>query len=99
MDNKIKAFMRVPNDPYGFFEITIPNRLEVFQALVDGYIETVTIGAGVVAVCNEEGRLRGLPHCCDISGIGFVGNVLLVGVLDEDFADCPLSLESVRAIT
>lgn len=39
----------------------IPNTLEELQATVGGYIETVTIASDAVIICNEEGRLRGLP--------------------------------------
>ena len=40
----------------------IPNALEELQATIGGYIETVTIATDVVIICNEEGRLQGLPH-------------------------------------
>ena len=39
----------------------IPNTLEELLATVGGYIETVTIASDAVIICNEEGRLRGLP--------------------------------------
>lgn len=39
-------------------------------------IETVTFpDLGVVVICNEEGRLLGLPYCCTIRGVDFVGCV------------------------
>lgn len=41
-------------------EVTeIENKLEVFQALVGGYIEAVCLG-NLVCICNEEGLLLGL---------------------------------------
>ena len=40
----------------------IPNTMEELQATVGGYIETVTIASDAVIICNEDGRLRGLPH-------------------------------------
>lgn len=35
--------------------------LKPLQALVGGMIETVTLSRGLILVCNEEGRLMGLP--------------------------------------
>ena len=58
----------------------IPNTLEELQATVGGYIETVTIATDVVIICNEEGRLRGLPHNCRIFGVDFVGPILIAGI-------------------
>lgn len=65
----------------------IPNTLEELQATVGGYIETVTIASDAVIICNEEGRLQGLPHNCRIFGVDFVGPILIVGRDDEDFTD------------
>lgn len=55
----------------------IPNTLEELQAAVGGYIETVTIASDVVIICNEEGRLQGLPHNCRIFGVDFFGPILI----------------------
>ena len=64
----------------------IENRLEVFQAAVGGHIEAVTIDSDMAIICNEEGRLLGLPHNVDVCGIDFCGTVFAVGVKGEDFA-------------
>ena len=40
--------------------IEVENTLEALQQEVGGYIETLSI-ADVVIICNEEGRLCGLP--------------------------------------
>lgn len=69
----------------------ISNTLEAFQELVGGYIETVTMAKDVVILCNEEGRLRGLPFNCEVCGVRFVGPIVFVGVSGEDFDDFPLS--------
>lgn len=58
------------------------NTLEAFQKAVDGYIETVTVSEDVVIICNEEGRLRGLPYNVG----GFVGTVIVAGVKGDEFA-------------
>lgn len=65
----------------------IPNTLEELQETVGGYIETVTFGADCVIICNEEGRLLGLPHNMRFLGVDFVGPILFVGTSGEDFAD------------
>lgn len=47
-------------------ELTIPRGLEAMQKLVGGYIEMVTLEEGIDLVCNEEGKLQGLPANRDI---------------------------------
>lgn len=39
----------------------VDNTLEAMQKLVGGYIETATVGKYVL-VCNEDGRLLGMPQ-------------------------------------
>ena len=65
----------------------IPNTLEDLQATVGGYIETVAIASDAVIICNEEGRLHGLPHNCRIFGVDFVGPILSAGVDEDEFTD------------
>ena len=61
----------------------IPNTLEELQATVGGYIETVTLAADTAIICNEEGRLLGLPYNCRFLGVDFVGPILVVGVAGD----------------
>lgn len=68
--------------------IDIDNTLEALQAEVGGYIEAVTI-ADAVIICNEEGRILGLPHNCRFCGVDFVGTILVVGYADDTFCDVP----------
>lgn len=68
--------------------IDIDNTLAVLQQEVGGYIETVSI-ADVVIVCNEEGRLCGLPYNCRFVGVDFVGTILVVGRNKDEFCDVP----------
>lgn len=66
-----------------------PNDLASLQNFVGGYIETVTLAAGVVLVCNEEGRLQGLaPNVC-LQGQTFVGPVLVAGTHLDEFTSLP----------
>ena len=69
--------------------VHIENSLKNLQNTVGGYIETVTLSDDAVIICNEEGRLRGLPYCCTICGVNFVGTVVIAGVAGEEFADLP----------
>ena len=68
------------------------NTLEALQKYVGGYIETVTLFQDVVAICNEEGRLLGLPENCNILGYDFCGPVILAGTKGDEFADVPENL-------
>lgn len=42
-------------------------------------------------VCNEEGKIHGLPYNCAICGETFVGTILLVGVRGDTFKSVPLA--------
>lgn len=65
----------------------IPNTLEELQATVGGYIETISLATDAAIICNEEGRLLGLPYNCRFLGADFVGPILVVGVAGDEFAD------------
>lgn len=69
--------------------IDIDNTLKALQAEVGGYIETVTITSDAVIICNEEGRILGLPYNCRFVGVDFVGTVLIVGTKGDEFCDVP----------
>ena len=62
------------------------NTLKAYQDAVGGYIETVTLFTDLVLICNEEGRLKGLPYNTTICGCDFYGTILAVGVSGDDFA-------------
>lgn len=69
--------------------IEVENTLKALQAEVGGYIETVTIASDAVIICNEEGRLCGLPYNCRFGGVDFVGTILVVGRDRDEFCDVP----------
>ena len=60
--------------------VEMENTLAALQQAVGGYIETVTLSVDTAIICNEEGRLRGLPYNCDFLDISFVGPILVVGI-------------------
>ena len=66
--------------------IDIDNTLKALQTEVGGYIETVSI-ADVVIICNEEGRLCGLPFNYWFFDMPFVGTILVVGRDRDEFCD------------
>ena len=69
--------------------VTMPNTLDAFQATVGGDIETVGLDANAVLVCNEEGKLAGLPANRQVGGDTIAGTFLIVGAEDGEF--CSLS--------
>lgn len=75
----------------------INNDLETIQRLVGGYIEAVSAGQGICLVCNEEGKLNGLPPNFPIGHDVIVGNAVFVGYgRSGDFAD--LTEEQIEII-
>lgn len=69
--------------------VTMPNTLEAFQRAVGGYIETVELDINAVLVCNEEGKLTGLPLNRQVGSDIIAGTFLIVGAEGDEF--CSLS--------
>lgn len=92
MEERIRVITKKPGEDFGR-EFNIVNKLETFQQIVGGYIETVTPGEDWTIICNEEGRLMGLPYNCEVCGISFVGDLIFAGVDGENFCDFPGTLE------
>lgn len=86
----IKEPGRVPR------HVNISNTLENLQKTVGGYIETVTLCSDLVVICDEEGRIKGKPHCCEVAGVDFVGTVVFVGVDGDEFTDVPCTFSDFR---
>lgn len=76
----------------------IPNQLEFLQLFVDGHIETFTVTAGAVIICNEEGKINNLPYNCTVLGEQLFGNILLVGTDDDEFDDVPYDEELLKTL-
>lgn len=94
-ENRIRVIIKRPGEPYGH-AFNIVNSLETLQHIVGGYIETVTLGSDWTIICNEEGRLRGLPFNCEVCGVMFVGPIIFAGIDGEEFSDFPLSFEDYK---
>ncbi len=78
--------------------VNVSNSLEALQKNVGGYIETVTLATDLVIICNEEGRLQGLPKNCRICGADFVGTILIAGRDGDEFADLPCSWKEMKQL-
>ena len=74
----------------------IENSLSALQQAVGGYIEMVTLAEDCCIICNEEGRLQGLPYNLTFCGVSFVGTILFVGIAGDEFVG--LSECQVRTI-
>lgn len=74
-------------------EREVENSLEALQELVGGNIEAVTIASDCVVVCNDEGRINGMPYNCHVMNIDFYGPVFFCGIEGDEFADMPLGLQ------
>lgn len=103
----MKAYMKEPNKMPVPVEITgadTEEQLLTMQMLVGGYIEAHKIyenflGEEIVIVCNEEGRLMGLPYNFKVPKYDyFVGTVLVIGAVGEDFTDLPLEQIELKAL-
>ena len=62
------------------------NTLDAFKEAVGGWIECVTIADDLVIICNEEGKLRGLPFNVEVLGCLLVGTIVVAGVKGDEFA-------------
>lgn len=79
----------------------VNNKLETFQGLVVGYIETTSFAGlrehGIIIVCNETGPLNGLEPNENVYPFFMVGNVFFTTADNEgDFVS--LSDEQIRVI-
>lgn len=59
-----------------------------------GYIEACTVTTDALILCNEEGRLMGLPENRSLCFSGFCGDCLILGHRGETFTG--LSPENCR---
>ena len=78
-------------------EVTMPNTLEALQAAVGGYIEALDLDSDACLICNEEGKLTGLPANRRVGGDVIAGTFLIVGTADGEF--CSLSDDAAAYYT
>lgn len=97
-EGKVRCIIKRPDETYGHVT-NISTSLKNLQRIVEGPIETVPIGADLVVICNEEGKLRGLQRnfrighgSLPISDV-IVGEAIVIGVDGEEFCDVPISFD------
>ena len=94
---KFRAIIKRPGEPYGHMT-SVNDSLADLQSIVGGPIEVVNLGAGVLLICNEEGKLSGLEHNFILPGDIIVGTVIICGAGEEDFEDIPISMKVWKSI-
>ena len=66
----------------------IENALESLKSLVGGYIEVVSMEDNILLICNEEGKMQGLPPNFSMGYDVIVGTAVFVSFDGkEDFTD------------
>lgn len=95
--NKIRAIIKRPNETFG--HVThISDNLKNLQNIVDGHIQMVPMGETTAIICNDEGKLIGLPYNCRYGIDTFVGTIIAVGIKGEDITDCPLAMSQWKQV-
>jgi hypothetical protein len=94
--HKIRVFIKEPGKKLRSTHVS--NTLENLQKIVGGYIETVTFATNLVIICNEEGKITGLPYNCNICGMNFVGTIIFAGVDGDEFGDVPTKYQDMKQL-
>jgi len=96
VQRKLNALLVEPNKLPK--RITINNSLEEKQKIVGGDIEYAYLqdNNDVVLICNEEGKILGLPFNRDIGYDVIAGNFLIVGDDPEIGEDRSLTEEQIE---
>ena len=87
---KVRVIIKRPDEEFGHVTNISPS-LGNLQRNVGGYVEAVKLFDDAWILCDEEGRLKGKEYNCTIAGVDFVGDIILIGVKGEEFADLVLS--------
>lgn len=82
-----KPIMAITMEPGGNpVAQTIENTLEAMQGIVGGYIEVVPLGNGLLLICNEEGKLKGLDPTIWIGNDFISGSFIVCRSDGEEFS-------------
>ena len=83
--NRIRVLIKDPGQRPR--EFNIENQLETLQYIVDGYIEVVQLGCDILAIVDEEGKLKGKePNYLLPNGDCLVGTIIFCSTKGEEFA-------------
>lgn len=96
MADKIRCVSKRPGGSPRSVNVT--NSLENLQNYVGGFIETLTIAEDLCIICNEEGRIKGLPYNCTVCGVELYGDILFVSVDGDAFSDLPCTFAEFKAV-
>ena len=94
--DKIRCIIKREDEGIGHVT-AVSDRLKNWQGHVGGMVEAVTDPSReFVILCNEEGRLIGLPYNCTVELtdgrlVPFFGDIVVVGISEDgsEFADLP----------
>lgn len=82
MSNKIRILIVEPNkEPY---QKKIQNTLKDLQNIVNGYIEVLQLEHNVDIICNEEGKINGLPLNKVVDYDIIAGTFIIAGHKDSE---------------
>lgn len=96
MAHKIKVFIKDPGKKLR--SVNISNSLKNLQKTVGGNIETFALASDMVIICNEEGKLLGLPYNCNIYNEFFVGTLIFAGVDGDEFGNVPVKYQDMKVM-
>lgn len=68
------------------------------QAFVGGWLEEVSVDATHRLLVDEEGLLKQLPLGFTFSGRPYVGNGVVFGISEDDYADVTVSADDLRPL-
>lgn len=95
---KLKAIIKRPDEPIGHMTY-ISDSLKNLQGIVEGHLEVVTIDpAGLIMLCNDEGKLRGLAPNFRMDFDTIAGTVIILGVDGENFGDVPIDIRTWKTL-
>lgn len=90
---KEKQILAIVKDPGKAPQVEplFTNSLHALQEAVGGRIETLTLSADLVLVCNADARPQGLQENIQVFGVGIAGPVVAVGAKGERFVSLKAS--------
>ena len=95
---KIRAIVKRPDEKYGHV-CNISHTLSNLQNTVGGYIEAIPLTDGMVVICNEEGKLRGMEHNMRLPwGDVLVGTIIICGADGDEFSNIPIEFKTWKKL-
>lgn len=95
MSDKITVLVKDPCQAW--LPRVIDNNLQALQAMVGGYIETVTLWDGLVLIVDEEGKLKHKELNFYLPGDIVAGTAVLAGCCGDEFCDVPADVRAMLA--